>query len=119
VLVVALLGVISVKVVGASPRLGDYVGNLLQDLVTCGTNASVSGSVVPGDVALDAGSSSVVGPGVSRLCLPGSPSFFAIAHQLEAGGGRGRVRMLIGHHHGDVARDAVLGPPEHPAPDSI
>jgi hypothetical protein len=75
VLVVALLGVISVKVVGASPRLGDYVGNLLQDLVTCGTNASVSGSVVPGDVALDAGSSSAVGPGVSRLCLLGSPSF--------------------------------------------
>jgi hypothetical protein len=40
-------------------------------------------------------------------------------HQLETGGGPGRVCMFIGHRCREVgARDADLGPPKHPAPDS-
>jgi hypothetical protein len=39
---------------------------------------------------------------------------------MEVGGGRGRVHVFTGHRHGEVtARDADLGPLEHPVPDSV
>jgi hypothetical protein len=39
----------------------------------CGAGAGIPGSAAVGDTTPTPGSSSVVGPGVSRLYLPGSP----------------------------------------------
>jgi hypothetical protein len=67
--------------------------------------ARVLGSVAPGDAALAPGSS---GPG-----FPPPP------HELEAGGGRGKVCVFMGLNCGEVvARDAGLSRLEHPTLDS-
>jgi hypothetical protein len=61
------------------------------------------------------GGSGDVWAALARLSRPSSPT-----HQMEVGGGRGRVHVFTGHRHGEVtARDADLGPLEHPVPDSV
>jgi hypothetical protein len=81
--------------------------------------ARVLGSVAPGDAALAPGSSSAMDLGVSRLYLSGSPGFPPPPHELEAGGGRGKVCVFMGLNYREVvARDTGLSRPEHPTLDS-
>jgi hypothetical protein len=58
-----------IEMFGAGPRLGGGAENLLQDLV-----AHRASAVISGNVALAPGSSSAMGPELSRPYLPGSPS---------------------------------------------
>jgi hypothetical protein len=71
----ATQGASDIGVVGPPPHLGDDAGSSLWDFVLCGTGIGVPGSAIPSDVAPTPGSSSVVGPRISGLHLPGSPGF--------------------------------------------
>jgi hypothetical protein len=66
-------GTTSVEVADASPRLGDSVLGLLQDLVVRDTGASIAGSATLGDAAPALESLSIVSLGVFGLCVLGSP----------------------------------------------
>jgi hypothetical protein len=66
-------GTTSVEVADASPRLGDSVLGLLQDLVVRDAGASIAGSAALGDAAPALESLSIVSLGVFGLCVLGSP----------------------------------------------
>jgi hypothetical protein len=76
-------GTIGVKVVGASPRLSDDVGNLLE-LDGHGAGADVSGNTAIGDPAPAVGSSSVAG-------------FLPFRPRTSTGGGWGMRQSLCVH----------------------
>jgi hypothetical protein len=86
-------GTIGVKVVGASPRLSDDVGNLLE-LDGHGAGADVSGNTAIGDPAPTVGSSSAAGPGASELYLSG---FLPFRPRTSTGGRWGMRQSLCVH----------------------
>jgi hypothetical protein len=96
-------GTTSVEVADASPRLGDSVLGLLQDLVVRDAGASIAGSAALGDAAPALESLSIVSLGGIWTMRTGISWLFFSAHQLEAGGGRGGVYVIIGCHCGEVA----------------
>jgi hypothetical protein len=65
------LDVVSVKVDGAGPQLGDDAGGLPRDLGVCGTGLGMPGSTAPGDAIPTSESSGAAGPGAISLLLPG------------------------------------------------